>query len=351
MKSGLHPSAIVLPKLEPLMDSLAFLGRGERGEPEPIWVLHGDEDFLKRQVLTALQALVLGDGDPSFGLSRYSGDKADFSTVRDDLSTLPFLCPRRLVVVDGADPFVTRFRPQLEKYVAAPARTGSLVLDVRTWPASTRLAKLVSDSATIVCKAPAAYRLPQWCMQWTASQHDKELTAPAAQLLVDLIGPEMGQLDQELLKLAISVGSAKRIDIQDVDQLVGRSRAADTFKIFDAIGSGQTSEALGILDRLLDQGDDPIRILGAFSLQLRRLAGAARLHQQQKLPVPAALDRLGVPPFAQKGCEQQMRHLGLRRLDRLHDWLLELDLGLKGSSQLPPRVQLERLVVKLSSKR
>ena len=32
------------------MDSLAFLERGGRGEPLPVYVLHGDEDFLKRRV-------------------------------------------------------------------------------------------------------------------------------------------------------------------------------------------------------------------------------------------------------------------------------------------------------------
>ena len=48
------------------------------------------------------------------------------------------------------------------------------------------------------------------------------------------------------------------------------------------------------------------------------------------------------------GLEQQLRHLGRRRLDRLYDWLLEADLGLKGSSQLPPRTLLERMVVQLA---
>ena len=30
-----------------------------------------------------------------------------------------------------------------------------------------------------------------------------------------------------------------------------------------------------------------------------------------------------------------MRHLGRRRLARLYEWLLEVDLGSKGGSQLP----------------
>jgi DNA polymerase-3 subunit delta len=153
-----------------------------------------------------------------------------------------------------------------------------------------------------------------------------------------------------MAKLAIYAGSNSRIDTADVDQLVGQSRAENTWKIFDLIGSGQAAEALALLDRLLDQGEEPLRLLGAFSMQLRRLAQAARLHSQGE-SVPDALEHAGVPPFGRKNAEQQVRHLGRRRLDFIYDWLLETDLGLKGSSQLPPRVLLERLVVRLARKR
>ena len=55
--------------------------------------------------------------------------------------------------------------------------------------------------------------------------------------------------------------------------------------------------------------------------------------------------------FAMRNWEQQLKHLGRRRLDRLYDWLLEVDLGLKGGNPLPPAVQLERLVIRLAQPR
>ena len=50
--------------------------------------------------------------------------------------------------------------------------------------------------------------------------------------LCELVGPEMGLLDQELLKLAIYVGDRKRIDVDDVDKLVGRSRGGKHLEDF-----------------------------------------------------------------------------------------------------------------------
>jgi DNA polymerase-3 subunit delta len=328
------------------MDSLTFLQKVP-SEPQPVYVLHGDEDFLKRQVQLALRKSLLGEDGDSFALSTYPGDKAVYATVLEDLETLPFLSPWRLVIIDQADPFVTKHRSALESYVAKPASKGVLVLDVKTWPSTTRLAKLLGANATIVCKGLATQRLPEWCIARASAAYGKTLMPPAARLLVDLVGAEMGQLDQELAKLTSFVGDAQRIDAKAVDQLVGNSREENTFKIFDAIGGGRTGEALALLARLFDQGEDPMRMLGAFSLQLRRLAQATAL-SGQGMPLSRALEQAGVPPFAVRGCEQQLRHLGRPRAEQLYDWLLETDQGLKGGSLLPPRTILERLVVRLA---
>jgi DNA polymerase III subunit delta len=330
------------------MDALAFLNRAADAAG-PLYVVFGDEPFLKRQVLRAIRQRVLGaDGDEQ-AVSVYAGDKATWAEVFDELETVPFFFPRRLVVVDNADPFVSNFRADLEKKIGSLPATGTLVLDVKAWAATTRLAKLVDNSATLVCKSVPLAKLPSWCTEWALAQHDKQLPGNAAALLVDLIGAEMGLLDQELHKLAVYVGNRKKIDANDVDRLVGNSRAANIWKIFDAIALGNVKEALGILQRLFDQGEEPLRILGAFSMTLRRLAQAYRL-TDQGLSTSAALEQAGVNAFGIRGAEQQMRHLGRRRLERLYDLLLEINLDLRGGSPLPHRTLFERFLIRLARK-
>jgi DNA polymerase-3 subunit delta len=337
------------------MDSLTFLANPGKPKLQPVYAVHGDESFLKRRVLAALRERVLGSDESGFGPSSHTGDKATYAAVHDDLETLPFLSPRRLVVVENADPFVSRERSRLERYIGEhpPGSTppaGILVLELQSLPSNTRLAKLLGEAGSLVCKTPKSEELPKWCMEWSADRHGKTLPAAAARLLVDLVGADMGQLDQELAKLAAYAGSASRIEAADVDKLVGSSRAENTWKIFDLIGAGQTGESLTLLNRLLDQGEDPLALLAAFGWQLRRLAQAARL-LAQGTSLGDAVEQAGVPPFARRQAEQQMRHLGRRRLDLLYDWLLQTDFGIKGASPLPPRTLLERLVVQLARRR
>jgi DNA polymerase-3 subunit delta len=333
------------------MDALPFLG-SKATTLEPMYVVAGDEAFLKRRVLRRLRELALGTGADDAAVSSYAGETAVFAAVWDELESLPFFAAKRVIIVENADPFVTKYRGYLEKKVEAKAlpKSGLLVLEVKTWAANTRLAKMVDAGSTIVCKAPAAFKMVQWASEWAASQHQKTLPAAAAQLLVELVGADMGLLDQEILKLAIYVGAKDKISAEDVDRLVGNSRTENTWQIFDLIGQGQTAAALRFLQRLLDQGDEPMRILGAFSMQLRRLAQAARLVASQGMSLGAAIAAAGVPPFAARGAETQLRHLGRKRALKLYDWLLELNLDLRGNSPLGETALLERFLLRLATK-
>lgn len=328
------------------MDALAFLGKAKKSA-EPLYVLYGEEDFLKRQVLQAIRNLVLEEEEDEQAFSTYPGDKADFAEVVDELSTVPFFTSRRLVVVENADPFVTRHRAALEKRIGNLPATGTLVLEVKSWPANTRLAKMVDPARSISCKGPPPYKLPQWCADWSLARYEKKLPPAAAALLVDLVGAEMGLLDQEIAKLAVFVGAKETIATEDVDRLVGRNRAESTWKIFDALGAGQAEQALTLLDRLLEQGEDPMRMLGAFAFQLRKLAAAGRLALQGK-SMTAALEQAGVAPFGLKSAETQLKHLGRRRVVRLYDDLLQLNMDVRGDSPLPARLLLERFLIRLA---
>lgn len=334
------------------MDALSFLINPKKATRQPIYVLSGDDAFLKVQCRDAIRNIVLGESDLEFALGTYPGDKIPFSEVRNELDTLPFLAPVRLIEIESADRFVTENRESLEKYATKPSRIGVLTLDVKTFPETTRLAKAISDDGKIVCKAPDEAKLAEWCLRWAKTKARKPLTEEAADLLLTLIGPEMGLLASEIEKLAVAVGSKPQIDPNDVQQYVGRSRQADVFKILDDVAAGNSGEAIGLLTRLLDEGDDPLAILGPLTYQLRKLASIERFHSEGR-PLAVAMDAAKVPKWdkVRDATTRQLKHLGRRRLMQMSEWLAELNFGLKGGSPLEPRVQLERFLVQLAKTR
>ncbi len=162
----------------------------------------------------------------------------------------------------------------------------------------------------------------------------------------------MGMLAQELAKVANSIGSRTTISSEDVAVLVGRSKAANVFQILDAIGDGKPAEALSILEELFADGEEPMAVLAPLAFQLRKLATVGRLVSAGK-PLGEAMNAAKVMTWesARVNFEKQLRHLGRRRLEKLSEWLAEINLGLKGGSALPERVQVERLIVLLARPR
>src|SRR5438132_878773 len=84
-------------------------------EVPPVAVLSGGQRHLKQSALAVLRKIVIADDETS--LTRFTGREADLQSVTDELRTISMWGDRRLVVVEEADEFVTKYRAALEKYV------------------------------------------------------------------------------------------------------------------------------------------------------------------------------------------------------------------------------------------
>src|SRR5690606_3100576 len=117
----------------------------------------------------------------------FDGESADMRDVLDELSIVAlFGGGTRLVVVDDADDFVSKHRAALEDYVAKPKSSGTLLLEVATWPKTTRLYKAVdAHGLQIDCKTPDARATVKWLASWAKSRHGAKLDAAAAEAMLD----------------------------------------------------------------------------------------------------------------------------------------------------------------------
>ncbi len=337
-------------------DALTFLAAKRRPKPPAVCVVFGNEPFLKHLVLAELRHRTLGEDDEgNFSCTTFTGKTAELRRVLDELDTVAlFGDSQRMVLVEEADPFVSKNRPALEKYVAREKFSGTLLLEVASWPKTTRLYKALADSGLqIECKAPTASRLQKWLVAWAQQRHQATLPAAAAEMLLEIVGPELGLLDQELAKLAAYAGEDEPITAEMVHELVGAWRTKTTWEMLDAATAGDAHEALRQLDRLLGSGEHPVALLGPMGYTLRRFAAATRLVEGaqasgQRITLHDALIEAGIKPFVVQKSESQLRQIGRRRAGQLYRWLLETDLDLKGRSRLSPRLVLERFIVRLS---
>jgi DNA polymerase-3 subunit delta len=348
--------------------ALDYLSHPDRHPARPVCVLSGDEPYLKRQVLAKLRQQVAGGDDGEFSYRGFIGEEIEDSrAVFDELSTVAlFGSGRRLVVVNDADPFVTDHRGLLEHYVAHPKPTGVLVLEVRTWASNTRLYKAVAESGLCIdCKAPSPGEITKWMRLRAENAHQARLDAAAADRLMEIVGPQMGRLDQELAKLALLAGSpaakggAVNITKELVDSNVGGWQVRVVWDMIGAAAAGDASAALVMLDRLAAAGEQPIGLLAMLASKLRPLAAATRAFEDAEaagrritLRQAVAESTAKVWPAMLDEADRNMKQLGRERTGQLYRWLLEADLAIKGAKSKGngPRMVLEELIVRLSNR-
>lgn len=323
--------------------------------PRPFCVVFGGETLLKRYAVERLREAILGTDEGDFSYRTFEGPTADWSEVMSELRTRAMFGGQRLVRVDEADDFVSQHRTELEDYAAAPSPGGSLLLCVGTWPSNTRLYKTLSTQGLQVnCGAPEGPQLLRWLSAWARQMHGIRLDGEAGELLVEMIGPELGLLDQELAKLAVATAQGQAVSAEMVRQMSGAWRAKTAWSMLDDALAGNTREAILQLDRLVLSGEHPVAILAQIAATLRRMAAATRLlltaeASGRRMTLRDALAQAGVKGFVLEKTERQLRRLGRHRGGQLYSWLLKADLDLKGDSTLDPKLVLERLILQIAA--
>lgn len=331
------------------MHATEFLSQTEQPEIPPVVVLSGGERFLKQRVQSRLLSALFPDEEkPAEMATQLEGKQAEWRAVLDELKTISMFGGQRCVCIGTADDFVSSHRAALENYVLQPSKKSLLLLDVKSWPKNTKLAKKVAKTGlAIECSELKGAQLGSWVVGHAKQQYDVKIPRGVAEGLIDLAGTSLGLLDQELDKLASYVGEQKAITIEDVQSVVGGWRLETTWAMINAVRDGFMDDALIEMNKLITSGEAPQKLLGGINFVYRKLTAAVRTAGPNK-PLNVALKEAGVFPRDVPAAESYLRKLGRPKAERIPQMLMQADLGMKGDSSLPPRVLLERLLVQLA---
>jgi DNA polymerase III delta subunit len=207
---------------------------------KPVYALVGEDSFLQLQKLGQVRAEL----PPDVQISEYDGERAELADVLDELRSFAMFGGGKLVVVRNGDEFITRFREQLEDYVAKPSSSGTLVLRVLSLPKNQRIYKLIDKHGAIEpCEPPKASQLPQWITARGKDPHKLAVEPAAASLLADLIGSDLGRLDNELAKLALQVQGG-RVTTEAVLSSASFQREQEIKDMTIELATGKPAEAL-----------------------------------------------------------------------------------------------------------
>jgi DNA polymerase III delta subunit len=208
--------------------------------PKPVYALVGEDSFLQLQKLSEIRAQLPADVQ----IVELDGETAQLADALDELRSFAMFGSAKLVVIRNADDFISRFREQLEEYIAKPSDSGTLVLRVNSLPGNQRIHKLIAKVGQIdKCEPPKDRALVQWIIARAKSPHKLSADLPAANLLADLIGNDLGRLDNELAKLSLQIDDG-RLTNDAVLRSVSFQREQEMWDLTNELAMGHHDQAI-----------------------------------------------------------------------------------------------------------
>ncbi len=287
----------------------ALLRSLKKGAPDPVYLLHGDEDVLKDEAIRALLDAAVDPAARDFNLDiRFAGD-LDAEAFNALVNTPPMLAARRAVVVRGAEQVGKRkskLREELVRYLAAPNPTTLLVLVAAAGEEpDAELAK--SGGVTLVALEPLApERVSRWVTHHATTLH-LTLDPDAVELLVAAVGNELGALARELEKLAGLAGE-RAATAADVTALVGVRRGETVHDLVEAALERRAARAAQLVEPVLEQaGMSGVKILTLLGTHLvgTALARAERDRGARRLEDALFRHMLAARPYGLRNWKEE----------------------------------------------
>lgn len=330
-------------------------------ELPPVIFAVGDEAFLRNEVTAAILAAAGAEVDQA---RSFDGEECTWGQVHDELASYSLFDAdaKRVAILKSGEKLLkdlgcedeetTRnrkhhdYREQIEKWCESPAEGSLLIMHLASLPATTRLHKIVDKHGWIILcglptssaksKAPDLSKLKEWVAKWAVFKHRLHLEPTQVTLILDAVGPQCGLLHQELAKLALYADDAGRLSDAVIRNNVGSWATRTVWEISDAIMDGRIAHAMDQLQHLFASGETPQAVIPQIAWSLRRYGIAAQLVQQsRRMGAPKSADQVvggaGFWGNDLRLAPQRLRRIGLKRSTDILQWLLELDLKLKGS--------------------
>ena len=248
--------------------------------PGRLYLLWGEEDYLREQYLKELKQLCFPGGEDDFSYKRLDGPELDALQLQQAVDALPFMTERSFVELrnvalnslSNSDDLI-KILTDIPDYC-----TVAFVQDTKFEPdGRLKLIKAIrADAKELHFTAQSQGMLTEWIARRFAAA-GKGVELDAAQRLIFISGDLMSRLIPEIEKIA-AYAKGSKVTVADVEAVANHIPEADVFEMTELIADKKYNSAMSVLSELLadkaDKNKDPIVLLAVLGNQMRRLYGA-----------------------------------------------------------------------------
>lgn len=356
-----------------------FLRQIQKQGPAPAYLFIGPDFYVRDQCRRALVAATLSNDEIEQGFQRADLDDVDLADVIDDARTMSLFASRRLIWIASAELAMPRTRAAaasaassedddepvspskkdaalLAAYMKDPTPDTVLVFDCNRFDFEgddrariERVQKFYSAIPNQVefrhFDADSATELAQNLARKAGLQ-----IAPAEiAALVDALACDASRIASEIEKLSLFAGDSKRVSAADIARLVPNAQENTVFELVGALGSGNRSRSLTVLDALVREGEYLPLALSFLAGQFRQALVAREAGLRNAADIQAHFTRLGSRMWRDRAeqVRQTLQAFPKEKLETALKMVATADRDLR-DARPDDRIVMERLILALT---
>jgi DNA polymerase-3 subunit delta len=311
------------------------------GTIAPFYLFYGPEEFWIEIVLDEIKKRLIPDSVKDFNLDILYPDDVPAAEVINRARLVPFLSPRRLIIVRRTGQYSKADRELFLSYMDNPPGSTCIIW---VWGAAD-----AKDPFFIRCResgrAVNFKKLTEgqalgW-MHKRAEELGIRIDREAAGILYQMVGSSLGDLYSELEKISARFPQS-RIGVDQIKDSATFSRLFTVFDLVEYVFHKDALHALETLHRLFEtQGRDPAAILGILGMVARQIRLICRARDTRR-----AAERLKpLPHYVIEKCIAQGKLWEDKELGTALSRIYDADGLIRTGSQ--GDLVLEHLVVQL----
>jgi DNA polymerase III subunit delta len=309
----------------------------------PVYLFYGEEKFQIDKAVSLLIEKAIDKNLIQLSVEKYSCNDVDSETIVTSALSIPMLAERKVIIVKDYEKI--NDSKALQFYFQHPSQSTILILISETIDKRKGVfTKAVQNGIMVKSEFLKKGDIVNWIIT-KVSESGKTIEPQVAEMLFDLKGNSLLEINTEIEKLLTYALEKKSITAEDILVVTGSTKEFNVFELSNAIGRNDKIVTLQILENLLNQNVEPLFILAMLSRHFIILWKVSCLKKQTK-GMNEIATMVQINPYFVKDYMAQTEKFSMARIEFCLKLLLETDLLLK-SVNLSRRLIVENLLCQM----
>lgn len=315
------------------------------GNLKQIYLLYGEEAYLKKQYKDKLSRAILPEDD-TVNYAYYEGKGIRPEELIDLAETMPFFAEHRLIVVENSG-FFKNASPELADYMKSLPETACFVFVENEVDKRGKMYKAVKAKGRVTELSRQDEKTLLYWIAGNVKKEGKRIKEASAKYLISKVGTDMENISKELEKLFSYTFGEEEITVQDIDAICTTQITNKIFDMIEAVAAKRQKKALDYYYDLLALKEPPMRILYLLSRQFKLLLHVKDLADKGYDRARIAKDA-GLHPFVAGKYMEQCRAFRSRELRNIMEEAAQTEELVK-TGRLGDVLGVELFIVKYST--